>query len=267
MNPAKYFGDLLLHSCQQMTSSSCLQNFLDFSKVVLQVIILIHLHWFFRLISWPLMLCWYHAYSLSPWFCCHFAWMLETWFLHTPCLLFTTGGRHVPQQSTTNDLMSNWNPRQPTIVGPLLFLSTSLFSKKSSELCHLLFYRCFHKTASLLLISIHCTLSHTPNYLTGAAMHEGELSAGLVRSRQLLSSLFKKRDRERIALVTLYKKATVSKSLMLLFINEGPWGIRSGCSWQKRDGSDVSFHEQMSDLLEKPMSEFPTLRKGGQQFL
>ena len=61
-----------------------------------------------------------------------------------------------------------------------------------------------------------------------------------------------------------------SNSLSSLFTKEQLWAIRSCCSWQKSDGSDSLFFtteslfgsQKMSDSLEKPMIEFPTLGTG-----
>ena len=80
-------------------------------------------------------------------------------------------------------------------------------------------------------------------------------------------SLFFKELQERFALVTLYKRATMRESLPTLFTKERPWAIGSFRSWQKRDRSDLFFFtgeslfrlQKSSDLLVKPMSEFPTL--------
>ena len=69
------------------------------------------------------------------------------------------------------------------------------------------------------------------------------------------------RARERFALVALYKRAIMSKSLMLLFTKERLWVIRIHCSWHKRDGSNSLFCSQKtSDLLEKPTSKFSVLQ-------
>ena len=126
------------------------------------------------------------------------------------------------------------------------------------------------------------------------------------RSRQSLQN----RDREQIALVDPYKRATVSESILsiftkercqwlacdsseslsknerfgrkklifcilsvpmlfaqsLFFTKEWPWAIRSGCSWQKSDGSNSLFFKSESlfpsfahKKRSKPKSEFPTL--------
>ena len=48
---------------------------------------------------------------------------------------------------------------------------------------------------------------------------------------------------ERIAPVALcsFLKSKLSDLLPLLFTKEGPWATRSGCSWQKSDGSNSLF--------------------------
>ena len=54
-------------------------------------------------------------------------------------------------------------------------------------------------------------------------------------------SLFFKERTERFALIALYKRATVSESLPLLFTQKQRWAIRTGRSWQKSDESDSLF--------------------------
>ena len=74
--------------------------------------------------------------------------------------------------------------------------------------------------------------------------------------------------KERFALVTLYKRATVSESLPSLFIKEWLWAIRSGRSLKKSDGRDVLFskseslfcsfdHTKTNDSLEKTDERIP----------
>ena len=80
-------------------------------------------------------------------------------------------------------------------------------------------------------------------------------------------SLFFKEQRERFALVHLYKRAIAIKSLPLPFTTERLWAFRSGRSWQKSNGSNSLFFtseslfhlQKASNSLEKAMSEFPTL--------
>ena len=80
-------------------------------------------------------------------------------------------------------------------------------------------------------------------------------------------SLFFKEQRERFALVHLYKRAIAIKSLPLPFTTERLWAFRSGRSWQKSNGSNSLFFtseslfhlQKTSNSLEKAMSEFPTL--------
>ena len=57
------------------------------------------------------------------------------------------------------------------------------------------------------------------------------------------------------SLFTLYKRATVSKPLPLLFTKERSWMNRSRWSVKKSDRSNLLF------FTSKPMIEFPTLRK------
>ena len=78
-------------------------------------------------------------------------------------------------------------------------------------------------------------------------------------------SLFFKERRVWFLLVALDKRA--AGSLPSFFTKEGPWAISPRCSWQKSEGSDSLFFtskslfcsQKTSDLLEKPMSKFPTL--------
>ena len=62
------------------------------------------------------------------------------------------------------------------------------------------------------------------------------------------------------------KWATVSESLRSLILKERPWANHSGCSWQMKESlvfwancSFTHFLQKTSDLLRKPMSEFPAL--------
>ena len=79
--------------------------------------------------------------------------------------------------------------------------------------------------------------------------------------------LFFKERLDWFALVTLHKRATMSDSLRLLMTKKQLWAIRSGCSWQKSNESNLLFFtsksfflsQKTSELLEKLMSEFPTL--------
>ena len=57
----------------------------------------------------------------------------------------------------------------------------------------------------------------------------------------LLCRSLKKSDRERITLISLNKRATVSNLLRSLMTKEPPWGIPSGRSWQKSNMSDLLF--------------------------
>ena len=72
-------------------------------------------------------------------------------------------------------------------------------------------------------------------------------------------SLFFKERLEQFSLVALYKRATMSDSLRSLMTKEQPWAIRSGCSWQKSNGSNSLFF--MSKLLfcSKKMRELWTI--------
>ena len=72
----------------------------------------------------------------------------------------------------------------------------------------------------------------------------------------------------RFAHVALYKRATMSNLLRLLMRKERPWAICSVHSWQKNNRIDLLFnvnhlfaHKKKSELLQKPMREFPTLVK------
>ena len=71
----------------------------------------------------------------------------------------------------------------------------------------------------------------------------------------------------RFALVALYKRTTVSESLLSFFTKERLKAICSRRSVQNRDGSNSLFlkkeslfrSQKTSDSLKKPKSEFPTL--------
>ena len=77
------------------------------------------------------------------------------------------------------------------------------------------------------------------------------------KSKSLLSlfapSFFFKERWERFAQVDLYKRATLSKLLLLLFTKERPWAIRY--FWEQI----ALLHTKTSNSLKKPKSEFPTL--------
>ena len=85
--------------------------------------------------------------------------------------------------------------------------------------------------------------------------------------RNSLRSLITKSDHERVAHIALYKRATVSDLLRSLMTKGHPWAIRSRRSLQKSDRSNSLFlksellfcSQKTSELLEKPMSKFPTL--------
>ena len=67
----------------------------------------------------------------------------------------------------------------------------------------------------------------------------------------------------------LFIKEQRNDLLLSLFTKERLWAIHSHCSWHQRDGSDSLFFtseslfcpQKTSDLLEKPMNEFPALLK------
>ena len=74
---------------------------------------------------------------------------------------------------------------------------------------------------------------------------------------------------ERFALITLYKRATISEILPSFITKEQPWAIHSRHSLQSATGGIRYFSRanqtfslsltKTSDSLEKPNSEFPTL--------
>ena len=88
-----------------------------------------------------------------------------------------------------------------------------------------------------------------------------------------LSFFFKER-RERFTLNALDKRVTMKESLPSLFTKERSWAICSRCSWQKSDSKAICSFSWAnrylalsltitSNFLEKPMSEFLTLRTAG----
>ena len=69
------------------------------------------------------------------------------------------------------------------------------------------------------------------SFAQNRSYHWATVSDSLCRS-------LKKSDRERITLISLNKRATVSNLLRSLMTKEPPWGIPSGRSWQKSNMSD-----------------------------
>ena len=71
----------------------------------------------------------------------------------------------------------------------------------------------------------------------------------------------KKNDHEQIALVALYKRATMSESLSSLFKKERPWANRSCCSLQKSNVSkslSLLFNKEQHEWLARDSSKLLT---------
>ena len=78
-----------------------------------------------------------------------------------------------------------------------------------------------------------------------------------MHSNNLFPLLFTKERPEQFAQVTHHKRVIVSDSLISLFKKEQKC---DSLKKKERESHSRSFtHQKMSDLLEKPMSEFPTL--------